>query len=205
MANNKKNNGDNIHRVIMVGNGSVGKSALTLQFMYDEFVEEYEPTKMDNYRKKVVLDGEEVQIDILDTAGQEDYASIRDNYIRSGEGFLCIFSVIDDESFQSVEDFREQILRVKGNESGGQFPFILVGNKCDLNEARQVSTAKGTERALSWGVTYIESSAKTRENVDKIFFDLMREIRAKKKETNEGKIGDKKKQGKAKCLKCAIL
>ena len=89
-----------LHKVIMVGSGGVGKSALTLQFMYDEFVEDYEPTKADSYRKKVVLDGEEVQIDILDTAGQEDYAAIRDNYFRSGEGFLCVFSITEDESFQ---------------------------------------------------------------------------------------------------------
>ncbi|KAA0190422.1 Ras protein Ral-A [Fasciolopsis buskii] len=56
-------------KLIMVGSGGVGKSALTLQFMYDEFIEDYEPTKADSYRKKYVLDGEEVQIDILDTAG----------------------------------------------------------------------------------------------------------------------------------------
>lgn len=55
---------------------------------------------------QVVLDGEEVQIDILDTAGQEDYAAIRDNYFRSGEGFLCVFSITDDESFQSTLEFR---------------------------------------------------------------------------------------------------
>lgn len=75
----KKNNTQQpaLHKVIMVGSGGVGKSALTLQFMYDEFVEDYEPTKADSYRKKVVLDAEVVQIDILDTAGQEDYAAIR--------------------------------------------------------------------------------------------------------------------------------
>ncbi|MED6281293.1 hypothetical protein CHARACLAT_019885 [Characodon lateralis] len=74
--------------------------------MYDEFVEDYEPTKADSYRKKVVLDGEEVQIDILDTAGQEDYAAIRDNYFRSGEGFLCVFSITELESFAATVDFR---------------------------------------------------------------------------------------------------
>lgn len=95
-----------LHKVIMVGSGGVGKSALTLQFMYDEFVEDYEPTKADSYRKKILLDGEEVQIDILDTAGQEDYAAIRDNYFRSGEGFLCIFSITEDESFQATQEFR---------------------------------------------------------------------------------------------------
>ena len=71
-----------LHKVIMVGSGGVGKSALTLQFMYGEFVEDYEPTKADSYRKKVQLGEEECQIDILDTAGQEDYAAIRDNYFR---------------------------------------------------------------------------------------------------------------------------
>jgi len=73
---------------------------------------------------KVVLDGEEVQIDILDTAGQEDYAAIRDNYFRSGEGFLCVFSITEDDSFQSTQEFREQILRVKGGDES--IPFILV-------------------------------------------------------------------------------
>jgi Ras-related protein Ral-A len=99
-ANKKGGGSSSLHKVIMVGSGGVGKSALTLQFMYDEFVEDYEPTKADSYRKKVVLDGEEVQIDILDTAGQEDYAAIRDNYFRSGEGFLCVFSITEEESFQ---------------------------------------------------------------------------------------------------------
>ena len=54
----------------------------------------------------MVLDGEEVQIDILDTAGQEDYAAIRDNYFRSGEGFLCVFSITEQESFQASAEFR---------------------------------------------------------------------------------------------------
>ena len=100
MTSKKEEASPLLHKVIMVGSGSAGKSALTLQFMYDEFVKDYEPTKADSYQKKVVLDGEEVQIDILDTAGQEDYAAIRDNYFRSGEGFLCVFSITEDESFQ---------------------------------------------------------------------------------------------------------
>ena len=130
-------------QVIMVGNGGVGKSALTLQFMYDEFVEDYEPTKADSYRKKVVLDGQEAQIDILDTAGQEDYAAIRDNYFRSGEGFLCVFSITEKESFEATQEFREQILRVKGVDSNtDSIPFILVGNKVDLEEKRQVNTQR---------------------------------------------------------------
>jgi len=130
-----------------------------------QFVEDYEPTKADSYRKKVMLDGEEVQIDILDTAGQEDYAAIRDNYFRSGEGFLCVFSITDDDSFQATQEFREQILRVKNDEN---ISFLLVGNKCDLGERRKVSLEEAQNRAQQWGVPYIETSAKTREHVDKV-------------------------------------
>jgi len=197
--------------VIMVGSGGVGKSALTLQFMYEEFVEDYEPTKADSYRKKVVLDGEEMQIDILDTAGQEDYAAIRDNYFRSGEGFLCVFSITEHESFQAVQEFREQILRVKGDES---IPFVLVGNKADLADSgrRRVSLQEAQALAQAWHVPYVETSAKTRSNVDKIFYDLMREVRRKKDGAFGGngvggsvsKGGAPGKSGKKK-KKCFIL
>ncbi|MBN3313655.1 RALA protein, partial [Atractosteus spatula] len=217
-----------LHKVIMVGSGGVGKSALTLQFMYDEFVEDYEPTKADSYRKKVVLDGEEVQIDILDTAGQEDYAAIRDNYFRSGEGFLCVFSITELESFAATADFRsavleqlarahgfpangtshvldrEQILRVKEDEN---VPFLLVGNKSDLEDKRQVSVEEAKSRAEQWSVNYVETSAKTRANVDKVFFDLMREIRARKMEDSKEKNGKKKRKSLAKRIRerCCIL
>lgn len=197
----KPNQQPALHKVIMVGSGGVGKSALTLQFMYDEFIEDYEPTKADSYRKRVVLDGEEVQIDILDTAGQEDYAAIRDNYFRSGEGFLCVFSITEDDSFQATQEFREQILRVKNDEN---IPFLLVGNKSDLGEKRKVPLSEATARAAQWGVPYIETSAKTRANVDKVFYDLMREIRSRKEDNKPGNSRGKDKS-KRKKLRCTIL
>ncbi|KAM4711350.1 ras-related protein ralB-B-like [Anableps anableps] len=188
-----------LHKVIMVGSGGVGKSALTLQFMYDEFVEDYEPTKADSYRKKVVLDGEDVQIDILDTAGQEDYAAIRDNYFRSGEGFLLVFSITEHESFTATSEFREQILRVKEEEA---IPLLVVGNKSDLEDRRQVSVDEAAAKASEWGVQYVETSAKTRANVDKVFFDLMREVRKKKMAESKDKNGP---SGGRKKKKCCVL
>lgn len=79
---------------------------------------------------------------------------------------------------------REQILRVKEDESA---PFLLVGNKSDLEDRRQVSAEEAKARAEQWGVCYVETSAKTRANVDKVFFDLMREIRARKMEDSKEK------------------
>lgn len=165
-----------------------------------QFVEDYEPTKADSYRKKVRLDADEVQIDILDTAGQEDYAAIRDNYFRSGEGFLCVFSITEHESFTATHEFREQILRVKGDES---IPFLLVGNKSDLNARRQVSVDEARRLAEAWRVPYIETSAKTRLNVDRVFYDLMRDIYRRKLVESSAVSGPSTRIKKKK--KCIIL
>ncbi|KAJ3105974.1 hypothetical protein HDU96_008368 [Phlyctochytrium bullatum] len=166
-----------LHKVIMVGSGGVGKSALTLQYMYGDFIEEYDPTKADSYRKKESLDGQECFIDILDTAGQEEYAAIRDNYYRSGEGFLCVFSICEHESFVNTQEFRDQICRVLDDET---VPFILVGNKADLSSQRKVQTREAEAQAQKWNCTYIETSAKTRTNVDEAFQTLLRKIQARK-------------------------
>lgn len=179
-------------KVIIVGSGGVGKSALTLQFMYDEFVEDYEPTKADSYRKKMMLDDEEIQVDILDTAGQEDYAAIRDNYFRSGDGFLCVFSIAEQDSIQAASELREQILRVKNDD---HIPFLLVGNKADLIEKREVTQEAAKQQADTWQVPYIETSAKTRQNVDSVFDELLREIK-KHRDAHNSVANDKKKKTK---------
>ncbi|KAI9495792.1 small GTPase superfamily [Zychaea mexicana] len=184
-----------LHKVIMVGSGGVGKSALTLQYMYGDFVEEYDPTKADSYRKKVMLDGQECQIDILDTAGQEEYAAIRDNYYRSGEGFLCVFSVCEHESFEHTQEFRDQILRVLDDDT---IPFILVGNKVDLAHLRKVSSSEAQQLSQEWGCPYLETSAKTRQNVEEVYTLLMRSIRDRKEQLHMS-------EGKSKKGKCIII
>ncbi|KAI8620982.1 small GTPase superfamily [Chytriomyces sp. MP71] len=182
-----------LHKVIMVGSGGVGKSALTLQFMYGDFIEEYDPTKADSYRKKVALDNQECFVDILDTAGQEEYAAIRDNYYRSGEGFLCVFSLLESESFDHTQEFRDQICRVLDDET---VPFILVGNKADLSSQRKVTSRDAEAKARQWSCTYLEASAKTRVNVDEAFLTLMRKIRDRKEKAQAGSGGESgKKEG----------
>ncbi|KAF9951657.1 hypothetical protein BGZ65_005819 [Modicella reniformis] len=184
-----------LHKVIMVGSGGVGKSALTLQYMYGDFVEEYDPTKADSYRKKITFDNQPCQIDILDTAGQEEYAAIRDNYYRSGEGFLCVFSICEYESFQHTQEFKDQISRVLDDD---KVPFILVGNKADLSQRRKVDPREAAARATDWNCQYIETSAKTRQNVDEVYTLLMRLIQERKQSAKERER--KKKKGK-----CVIL
>eukprot|EP01098_Paradermamoeba_levis_P016987 TRINITY_DN9482_c0_g1_i1.p1 TRINITY_DN9482_c0_g1~~TRINITY_DN9482_c0_g1_i1.p1 ORF type:complete len:188 (-),score=35.86 TRINITY_DN9482_c0_g1_i1:178-741(-) len=168
-----------LHRVIVVGSGGVGKSALTLQFMYGDFVEEYDPTSADSYRKKVMMDGEEIQIDILDTAGQEEYAAMRDNYYRSGEGFMMVYSLTNHESFSSLENFRSEICRVVEMDD---VPFLLVGNKSDLEDKRQVSKEEGEKLASKFGCAFLETSAKKNVGVEDAFFGLVRVVQKRKDE-----------------------
>lgn len=98
----------------------------------------------DSYRKQCVIDDEVALLDVLDTAGQEEYSAMREQYMRTGEGFLLVYSIQSRQSFQEIETFQQQILRVKDKD---YFPIIVVGNKCDLENERQVSTEGTSQRA----------------------------------------------------------
>uniref|UniRef100_A0A6I8NAC9 small monomeric GTPase n=1 Tax=Ornithorhynchus anatinus TaxID=9258 RepID=A0A6I8NAC9_ORNAN len=147
------------YKLVVVGAGGVGKSALTIQLIQNHFVDEYDPTIEDSYRKQVVIDGETCLLDILDTAGQEEYSAMRDQYMRTGEGFLCVFAINNSKSFADINLYREQIKRVKDSDD---VPMVLVGNKCDL-PTRTVDTKQAHELAKSYGIPFIETSAKTRQ------------------------------------------
>jgi len=182
------------YKLVVVGAGGVGKSALTIQLIQNHFVEEYDPTIEDSYRKQVVIDGETCLLDILDTAGQEEYSAMRDQYMRTGEGFLCVFAVNNGKSFEDINQYREQIKRVKDMD---EVPMVLVGNKVDL-PSRVVETKQGKSLSDSFLIPYVETSAKTRQGVDDAFYTLVREIR--KYKDKKGRNTNKKKK-----RKCSIL
>lgn len=99
----------------------------------------------DSYRKQCVIDDEVALLDVLDTAGQEEYSAMREQYMRTGEGFLLVYSITSRQSFEEIMTFQQQILRVKDKD---YFPIIVVGNKCDLEAERQVSTQGSSARAI---------------------------------------------------------
>merc|ERR1711998_346768 len=187
------------YKLVIVGGGGVGKSACTIQLIQNNFIEEYDPTIEDSYRKQVTIDDETCILDILDTAGQEEYSAMRDQYMRTGQGFLIVYSIISRSSFDEVNAFREQILRVK---DADRVPMVICGNKVDLESERQVTVVEGRDLAKNFGVPFMETSAKTRVNVEESFHELVREIRrseAKKAASGKGKGAAKKKGG------CSIL
>lgn len=93
-------------------------------------------SSIDSYRKQCTIDNEVALLDILDTAGQEEYSAMREQYMRTGEGFLLVFAINSRESFEEIRIYQQQILRVKDRDS---FPMIIVGNKYDLRGERVVS------------------------------------------------------------------
>lgn len=151
---------------------------MPIQFIQSQFVEDYDPTIEDSYRKNGVIDDEVAILDILDTAGQEEFSAMREQYMHHGEGFLLVYSIVDRNSFEEIPKLCKTILRVKERPS---FPMILVGNKADLEYERVVSYQEGEQQASSLGIKYIETSAKHRVNVDAVFNDLVRIIRKSKK------------------------
>uniref|UniRef100_A0A8W4FPA8 Muscle RAS onco homolog n=1 Tax=Sus scrofa TaxID=9823 RepID=A0A8W4FPA8_PIG len=132
------------YKLVVVGDGGVGKSALTIQFFQKIFVPDYDPTIEDSYLKHTEIDNQWAILDVLDTAGQEEFSAMREQYMRTGDGFLIVFSVTDKASFEHVDRFHQLILRVKDRES---FPMILVANKVDLMHLRKITREQGKEMA----------------------------------------------------------
>jgi GTPase SAR1 family protein len=168
------------YKLVVVGGGGVGKSCLTIQLIQSHFVDEYDPTiegkllilrhchhhlslspnlsllflpRTDSYRKQCVIDEEVALLDVLDTAGQEEYSAMREQYMRTGEGFLLVYSITSRQSFEEIMTFQQQILRVKDKD---YFPIIVVGNKCDLEGERQVSK-QGILFPVPFPLSYQES------------------------------------------------
>lgn len=135
-------------------------------------------------------------LEVLDTAGQEEYIALRDQWIRDGEGFVLVYSISSRSSFSRIQKFHNQIQRVKeaaaagsptlpgsplaqtmGNLSLGPAPVMLVGNKCDRVTEREVSTQEGSALAKQLNCDFVEASAKSCINVEKAFYDVVRQLR----------------------------
>lgn len=211
-----------LYKLVVLGDGGVGKTALTIQvrrscglvhewiltamqLCLNHFVETYDPTIEDSYRKQVVIDQQSCMLEVLDTAGQEEYTALRDQWIRDGEGFVLVYSITSRSSFTRIRKFYSQIQRVKESStassptaaaylsaphsptgmSGHQAPVMLVGNKSDRATEREVSTQEGSALAKDMGCDFVEASAKNCINVEKAFYEVVRSLRKQRQEQTQ--------------------
>uniref|UniRef100_A0A8D0CLS9 Small monomeric GTPase n=1 Tax=Scleropages formosus TaxID=113540 RepID=A0A8D0CLS9_SCLFO len=154
------------YKLVVLGSGGVGKSALTVQFVQGIFVEKYDPTIEDSYRKVPESDAAPPPPVPSLCPPQEQFTAMRDLYMKNGQGFALVYSITAQSTFNDLQDLREQILRVKDTED---VPMILVGNKCDLDEERVVGKEQGQNLARQWNnCAFLESSAKSKINVNEV-------------------------------------
>ena len=181
------------YRIVVLGDGGVGKSALTLQYVQHNFIDYHDPTIEDAYQQRTVIDAEPCLLDILDTAGQVEFTAMREQYMRGGEGFIICYSITDRHSFMEAEEYRSLILKVSQLSitlflftvlslqvrAQENVPLVLVANKVDLSSTgqRRVRPEEGEDLAEKFHCPFLETSAAHRSHVDEVFQTLVREIR----------------------------
>ena len=152
-------------------------------------------------------------LEVLDTAGQEEYTALRDQWIRDGEGFVLVYSITSRPSFDRIRKFHGQIQLVKesagsGSPTGAGYlgspafpsalpvPVMLVGNKCDKALERDISAQEGHSLAKELGCQFVEASAKNCVNVEKAFYDVVRMLRQQRQQ--HGGHGHERRSGNTK-------
>ena len=148
---------DCLFKILLVGNSSVGKSSLFLRFVDDIWNDVFVPTIGVDFKIKTLkINEKNVKLQIWDTAGQERFRTIISSYYRGAQGILLVFDVTEKESFESLNNW---LIEIEKN-ANKNVVKILIGNKCDLEDKRVISYNQGKEFADTYGLKFIETSAK---------------------------------------------
>ncbi|XP_045120072.1 GTP-binding protein Rheb homolog [Portunus trituberculatus] len=160
-------------KVAVMGYRSVGKSSLCIQFVDGQFVDSYDPTIENTFTKKLKVRGQEYGLELVDTAGQDEYSIFPAQYSMNIHGYVLVYSITSEKSFEVAQVIYDKILDMMGKVT---VPVVLVGNKNDLHLERVVSTDQGRRLADNWKAAFLETSAKEHEAVNDIFTRAILEI-----------------------------
>ncbi|MEM2109636.1 MAG: Rab family GTPase [Candidatus Odinarchaeota archaeon] len=164
-------------KIALVGDGAVGKTSLIIKFVENMFKHEYKSTiGVDIFTKSVTIDKNDVLMTLWDIAGQERFKVIRKGFFDGAAGAIIVYDITRKETFENVDAWLKEV-----EEFTGPVPMIICGNKIDLADKRQVSTKQGSSYANKLKKTFIETSAKTGENVENAFVELCSEILSARK------------------------
>ena len=173
MANEGAVNFDYLFKYIIIGDAAVGKSNLLLRYAHGQFKPEYQLTiGVEFGAKNVEIRNKVYRIQIWDTAGQENFRSITRAYYKNSVCALVVYDISSRDSFNNVSTWIDDCK----NQSPKTIFMVLVGNKSDLSDRRQVNTEEGQELADKYGMLFYETSAKDGTNVENIFYDSANKI-----------------------------
>jgi small GTP-binding protein len=170
---------EHLIKLLLLGEQAVGKSSLIMRYTDNEFHFNIMGTGgMDLKRKKIIIENNDVKVMIYDTAGHERFRSIAKTQYKGSQGVILIYDVTERKSFDRVIRWIESI---KEDLDPQNVEILLVGNKIDMINEKVVSFTEGNELAKIFGVNFIETSAKTGENVESAFFTIIKKIYDKEK------------------------
>ena len=161
--------------ILVLGNGSVGKSSIIIKYIDNKFSLNYLTTLgLDFKQKKMKLkNGKQISLKIFDTAGQERYKSVSISFIKKADGVLLIYDISNRSSFDAINDWIQNLMDV-GKE---RIPVVLIGNKCDLPEdKREVSNEEGIQKSNEYKIPFFETSCKDGININEVFDKIVEEI-----------------------------
>lgn len=170
------------YRLVVMGAARVGKTCLVSRMLHQEFVSKYKATVEEFHQGEYEINGRPLTLDILDTAGSYEFPAMRDLSIATGDAFILVYSVEDEDSFERVRDLRQQILDKKQSEAEREgkepqvTPIVIVGNKADRSRPPLSPTQRATFEttvSIDWGHGYVEASAKDNFNVSAVFKELL--------------------------------
>ena len=164
-------------KIVLLGKSLVGKSALTYRFICDKFPTEHDTTVEDQYKLTMTIDGIKCDLEVLDTAGQDDYQTMMDTWIEYGNCYLLVYSIEDLESYKALKTKYDRICQIKNND---KYSVVIVGNKCDLPESeRKVQKEEVESFAKSNNIVFLEASALNKINVKEAFTEVVHDYLGK--------------------------
>ena len=160
-------------KVVLVGDSFVGKTNIMSKYIKNEFHEDSKATVGVEFgSKQFTVEGHSIKAQIWDTAGQERYKAITSAYYKGAKGAFIVYDITRKQSFDSVEKWVNDVTAVADK----KITIILIGNKCDLEDQRQITKEQGEEKANKLEIAFLETSALSGENLDKAFDKMMNEV-----------------------------
>ena len=179
-----------LFKIIIIGDTHVGKSNVLLRFSEDIFQDSFQPTIGVDFKiKSIVFENTPIKLQLWDTAGQERFRNITNSYYKGAHGIILVYDITNHSSFQNLDLWLDEVEK----HGASNLTKILIGNKCDLEEMRQVEKQEAQKKAEDLGMPFLETSAKEGINVENVFLYVIKDIKEK---LEKGMLEDKAKGSK---------